>query len=228
MENNKSLETLVKNQERLTEIVIAEKGKNLPADVRQILPFLEFSAAKAQMYSIILKKTKNLEQAQETHRNALESGQRYGKAALFAEARIGELYEAAPEASRPGRPAGRAGPTKQEIRGDKHMNYFRDSQTIARHPEAIEEVIKEAEKKDDIPTKTAVLNKIAYQQEKKVKQQLEKNESIMADDARKYLSALRRAYVLISKPPKSIDEKDFPAIVEELRKLADKIKEILG
>jgi hypothetical protein len=37
-----------------------------------------------------------------------------------------------------------------------------NAQAIASHPEEVAEVIKEAEKNEDIPTKTALLSKIAH------------------------------------------------------------------
>ena len=98
------------------------------------------------------------------------------------EARVGELaYEEPRRGPLPivtmegggRRPSGE--PSKHERLG-LTQRQMRTSQAIASHPEEVAEVVKEAEENEDIPTKTAVLNKIAYKREQaRKKERREKN-----------------------------------------------------
>jgi len=100
--------------------------------------------------------------SEEEKKNLLFSGQNVGKLLLDLEARIGELYKETPslQGQRPDYPLRSTGErrTKEEIFGSRKRGL--QAQAISNHPEAVAEIIKEAEENEDIPTKTAVLNKI--------------------------------------------------------------------
>ena len=48
------------------------------------------------------------------------------------------------------------------------------SQTIAKHPDVVEKIKREARRNEDIPTKTAVLSEIRYQREVDIRKRKEK------------------------------------------------------
>ena len=80
---------------------------------------------------------------------------------LDIEARIGELSKAEPRIStvwdpEEKRPAPSGQPRKPERLGLK-PEQMKQAQQIHSHPEAVAEVIQEAEDNEDIPTKTALL-----------------------------------------------------------------------
>ena len=77
------------------------------------------------------------------------------------EARIGELLPPAKEA-RKTTLSGGGKARRQEGITEKQAHRAR---AIASHPDEVEEAIREAEENEDIPTKTAVLNKISYKRE---------------------------------------------------------------
>jgi hypothetical protein len=85
------------------------------------------------------------------------------------------------------------------------------AEEIHSHPAEVAEVIREAEENEDIPTKTAVLNKIAYKRElERVKGTREKTNMEMAADAYLYYSKLEDALRLIpATPPHEFKERDF-------------------
>jgi hypothetical protein len=145
----------------------------------------------------------------------LRDGQDAGKALLMIEARIGDLLPKPEEARRIGgiegglisqgklkrssaRPAGIS--EKQAIH----------ARAIAHHPAEVAEVIKEAEENEDIPTKTAVLNKIAYKQEAARKKgnleatQLEMSFDCSPDTIRRKLRILRKEGKSILPTPEGI------------------------
>jgi hypothetical protein len=102
--------------------------------------------------------------AEDQKRETLKDGQDAGRMLLTIEAKIGELYQAAPEASRPGRGQQGPGPSKREISGgtNKGEQRMKAASTIARafKDGTADKVIQEAIDNEDIPTKTAVLNKV--------------------------------------------------------------------
>jgi len=76
---------------------------------------------------------------------------------------------------------------------------------IASHPEVVEAVKKEAREINDIPTRTAVMNKIKADKEKAVREkyeremkaQKENNTSVTTGEALKYLSRLREIVTIL-------------------------------
>lgn len=138
----------------------------------------------------------------------LQEGQAIGKALLDVEARIGELL-----------PTDARGMKLSEGASSKNVlpDFFGDTRnkrhkgataarTIANNPQAVEEVIREAEANDDIPTKTAVLNKVRAQKAeaavKKYKEEVKENTKATTGDALKYLSKLREIVMILpSKVP---------------------------
>ena len=165
-------------------------------------------------YRGLIKRLNDLPLSLEEKVSRLKDGQDAGKALLMIEVRIGELSKAEPDLphTRHDRlPKGADHPKEKHERLKMTRKQMRRAQTIAAHPHEVAEVIQEAEENEDIPTKTAVLNKIAYKQElARVKGTREKTKIEMAGDAYLYYSKLQEAIRIIpTTPPKELRENDF-------------------
>ncbi len=135
----------------------------------------------------------------------LAEGQAVGKALLDVEGRIRELL-----------------PSKLPSAGDRRSSDFQgkaeilktsgvskhqrlNAITIHEHPTEVAEVIQEAEENEDIPTKGAVLNKIALNKARECNDQAKQKHntslSILRTEEQIYLTDLLRAVNLISEPP---------------------------
>jgi len=98
----------------------------------------------------------------------MKDGQDAGIALLAIEAKIGELLPKDARSILGRKTTLIPAKDKAGIRGLPDGIDFRQAhhaRAIASHPREVEEVIREAEENEDIPTKTAVLNKIAYKRE---------------------------------------------------------------
>ena len=115
--------------------------------------------------------------AEEQKQATLADGQDAGKMLLDIEAKIGEL--ALQEGKHPPRwKEGRPGslPSGQPLKHERLKmtpKQVETAQAIAKNPEVVAEVIREAEENEDIPTKTAVLNKVRAQKAEARAQQAE-------------------------------------------------------
>lgn len=186
----------------------------------------------------ILRRLKSgqIELAEEDRKSRLAEGQAIGEALLDVETRIGELSLqepsqkpwSTPEGGRPQR--GGAEPLKHERLGISRKQ-MGNAQSIARHPEAVAQVKAEAKENEDIPTKTAVLNKIKADREKKLREKYERetkakkanNTAQTTGEALKYLGKLREIVLLLPAkiPPEGWTDESFAeanAMVEIIRK----------
>jgi len=161
--------------------------------------------------------------AEEDRKTKLGEGQVIGEALLDVERKLGELFEVAPEADRPGRPALRAGPTKRDLKSaGGGADRFRVATAIARHPEAVAHVIAEAKRNEDIPTKTAVLQRIRLDHLEKNVGKLEKAEKDISEVA---LILIRELGDVVAKLPALWREKQYlpealqKSIVDAIEKL---------
>ena len=180
-----------------------------------LLPMRFMGEVAVNAYRGLIKRLDDLPLSLEEKVSRLKDGQDAGKALLMIEARIGELTITEGRA-KPEYPAGLrgAGKTKEPLKHERlgmTPSQMRKAQDIARHPAEVAEVIQEAEENEDIPTKTAVLNKIAYKQDlARVKGTREKTKIEMAGDAYLYYSKLQEAIRIIpTTPPKELRENDF-------------------
>lgn len=180
-----------------------------------LLPMRFMGDAAIAAYRSMLTHLDDLGLSVEEKASRLKDGQDAGKALLMIEARIGELLPSSRDEERglAGVHGPRQGRGKFERQLPEGLNRkgIQRARAIAKHPEAVAEAIDEAIENEDIPTKTAVLNKIAYKQElARVKGTRAKTQIEMAADAYLYYSKLEDALHLIpSAPPKELKEKDF-------------------
>ncbi len=138
----------------------------LDRPLEELVPLRFLGAVAVDAYRALIKRIDNIPMAQEEREAKLADGQDAGKALLTIEGKIGELTLSIPKVT--GKKIlddnfqGREATYKTMDMGnvDAHK-----AQLIHNHPEEVQEVIKEAKENDDIPTKTAVLNKIKYKKE---------------------------------------------------------------
>lgn len=90
-----------------------------------------------------------LQLAQDIREKAVEDGQRMGEALLYAEAKLGQLLKEMTE-GKPKHHPSVSGSVVSLPEGITHkQSHF--AQTLASHPEEIEEAIREARENEDIP-----------------------------------------------------------------------------
>lgn len=153
----------------------------LDRPIEDLVKIAAVGSVYLETHKALLRKIKvgQIELAEEDRKTKLADGQAVGRALLDVEARIGELSYAEPEARKykPKHhgPVPTGQPQKHERLGLRKKQ-MHNAQTIARHPEAVAEVIQEAEENEDIPTKTAVLNKIRLDEERAYRKEVEKRE----------------------------------------------------
>ena len=187
----------------------------LDRPLEELLPMRFMGEVAVNAYRGLIARLDNLPLSLEEKESRLKDGQDAGRALLAIETRIGELALKEDRASPKWQarlqgsvPSGE--PPKHERLG-MTASQMRKSQEIASHPAEVEEVIKEAEENEDIPTKTAVLNKIAYKQElARQKDKREKTQFEMKGEAFIYYTKLEQVLSFIpTTPPKDLMEKDY-------------------
>jgi hypothetical protein len=179
----------------------------LDRPLADLLPLRFMGDVAVNAYRGLIKHLDDLPLSLEEKESRLRDGQDAGKALLMIETRIGQLLPTAEKAQKTSLSGGGKAKRQEGI----SLQQAHRARAIAAHPKEVEEVIKEAEENEDIPTKTAVLNKIAYKRElERVKGEREKSQLEMAADAFLYYSKLEQALALIpTKPPQELREKDL-------------------
>lgn len=152
------------NKEEAVEVFdLVIKNRMLPERIEDLVPLSFLGQTAVSFYREKVALMDRLGMAEDQKRETLKDGQDAGRMLLTIEARIGELLPSA-EAHRGQRTDhGQFDKTLPAELGDNARKRTRRAQaarTIARHPEAVAQVIQEAEDNEDIPTKTAVLNKV--------------------------------------------------------------------
>lgn len=201
------------NKTQIFQELIKREPNFLDRPLDELLPMRFMGEVAVNAYRGLIKRLDNLPLANEEKAAKLKDGQDAGIALLAIESKIGELLPPPEETepASPGKDGGKFEAGKRRLPNGIDSSQAYKSRQIARHPEAVAEVIKEAEANEDIPTKTAVLNKIAYQREKeRQKVTREKTRLEMRADAYLYYSKLEDAFSIIpANPPSDLNEKDF-------------------
>jgi len=204
----------------ITDLVLATE--RLPDRIEDLLP-LRFIGEKAvRFYKDKVDLIDKLEMSKEQRDETLLDGQDAGKALLMIEGKIGELYTKTPAAYPATRQKEQLDPGVGSIKGRRRT--FEDqgigradawrAKEIHKHPEVVEEVIQEAEKEKDIPTKGAVLRKIASRQEaQRVKGKEEKTRMELEGPALQYYFKLEQVlHILPTYPPRELTEHAHKAL----------------
>lgn len=196
---------------------IALRKETLPTKIEELLP-LRFIGEKAvRFYKDKVDLIDKLELSNEQRQATLADGQDAGKALLMIETKIGQLLPPAEEMQK------LLGAKKKDLSSYKDIrvlpkgidyNTAQRARKIAAHPQEVEEVLMEAEEEEDIPTKGAVLRKIAAKEEaerQKGKEEITRME-LEGLPLQYYLKLQRILLILPSHPPKDMTEKTYQAI----------------
>ena len=202
--------------------------------LEELLPMRFMGDAAIAAYRSILRHLDDLNLSVEEKASRLKDGQDAGRALLMIEARIGELLPSVDAIQKMGKGGSRRGPDGVLRRGGSERalpegmkpRHAQRARAIAAHPKEVAEVIDEAIENEDIPTKTAVLNKISYKQEKaRAKGKREKLLLELTLAEKTYHDALLQASALIpTRPPKEITERGFAAIQPIARLIIKKLE----
>ncbi len=213
------------------ELIRYEPGL-LEKPIEELVPISFIGSAAIQAYRSIVSKLPNLPMTEEQKKKTLADGQDAGKMLLAIEGRIGELLPAVPNGDR---------------KTDRFQNLAEDAEktgltqpqrsnarTIARHPTEVAEVIKEAEENEDIPTKTAVLNKVRLMKEQKRRIEAEKivkPDIIISLEEQEYLMKLEKTIYACPKEneiPKNWHDEPFKQACNMARIIYNRLEVLLN
>ena len=186
--------------------LIKHEPRLLERPIEELAPISFIGQAAVAGYRALIGRLDSLPMTEDQKTKTLADGQQAGKMLLAIEGRIGELLPSMDEVRRKG--GSRRSAYPDGYGGDKGRHRAQKARAIADNPEAVAEVIAEAEENEDIPTKTAVLNKVRFKKEKERREAAEarnkdKPEVIMSMDEQRYLHGLDQALLAIpSTPPR--------------------------
>ncbi len=197
--------------EVFTELIKYEPGF-LDRPLIELVPLRFLGEVAVDAYKALIKRIDNIPMAQEEREAKLADGQDAGKALLTIEGKIGELTLEIPKTTGM-KFSGEKIEGRMDVYGKMEMDGLsaHKAQLIHKHPEEVEEVIKEAEENQDIPTKTAVLNKIKYKKELERKENAPPKMTLeLAGEEFIYKNKLMQVInVLPVFPPKDLTEHGF-------------------
>lgn len=186
----------------------------LSRPIEELGPISFIGQAAVTAYRGLVGKLDSLPMSEEQKRKTLADGQQAGRMLLAIEGRIGELYAAMPRRTKTTDASSTV--YREAVGGDSHSKGYKEAeraQAIHRNPDAVAAVIKEAEENEDIPTKTAVLNKVRYNKEVERRKKAEahgKTKIEITLDQQQYINTLERVIGLLPKePPKDWKSEAF-------------------
>lgn len=146
----------------------------LPALPEDLAKFILVGREKLQSVRAEIRAIDKLHLAEEVRAQKRDEARMLSEALLDAEVRIGELFKLMPTAQGARtdiQPRFTAEPklmTKQEATASLGFdsNQVKRFETLASHPDLVEQVKADARENDDLPTRTAVLNLVKYKEEK--------------------------------------------------------------
>ena len=207
-------------------------SSNLPAQPEELARFILVGREKLVAVRAEIRAIQKVGLAQEVHAQKLKEAQEIGEAVLDAEVRIGELMAKVPTQSKYNatkRPdtdvPSFERKTKTDIIKDagftpKQVQRF---QTLAAHPEIVEQAKAEARENDDIVSRSLVLNMVKAEKkkeevkaaERKIAEQAEKNMKPVVYIANGIGFEPNEPYdLLLTDPPYSTDVEDINAFVD--------------
>ena len=187
----------------MNEIILKEQY--LPDTLEELHKFLIVGEARLINIRNTIKTVDEVGESKEIRDNLILEGQRTGKAVLYAEAKFGDLLSN--HTSRGGSMDGRRGSKPSLPEGITHKQSH-IAQKIAENLPIIEEVIKDAEQYEDIPTKFEVLRRIKNKEkddrileERKKRSDIITGFEIRKGDFKKVLNDLYDIDAIITDPP---------------------------
>ena len=143
---------------------IVKAKKMLPADQGKLAEIRFIGTAAMAYYRAKLKLMDQLGIAEKQRDATLADGQDAGEMLLDVEVKLGEIYQTVPRASsRPKTSSGRVDEVPKAKKIGRPAQRIHETEQVAKNPEIVAAVKKEARERKDIPTKTAVLTSIKNQ-----------------------------------------------------------------
>ncbi len=187
---------MMKGEEAMEIFKLVKAKGMLPQKMDDLVPLSFIGQAAVSFYRSKIKLMDQLKMTEEQRNLTLRDGQDAGEMLLDIEARIGELLPSPEEA------------IKTPVTRPTGITHHRaiQARAISKHPEIVEKVKAQAKENEDIPTKTAVLNAINYEKEKKrrieAESKKEDSKGIILIEQAEYINALDRCIsILPTKPP---------------------------
>ena len=184
------------------ELVKHEPGL-LSRPIEELAPISFIGQAAVAGYRSLIGRLDTLPMTEEQKAKTLADGQEAGKMLLAIEGRIGELLFNRENKNARAKGNVGQGTALKTLPESITPRQSHNAQAIANNPEAVAEVIAEAEENEDIPTKTAVINKVkakkAEAAAEKYKREVKENTQATTGDALKYLGRLRQIVLLLPK-----------------------------
>lgn len=211
--------------------LIRRQPNFLQLPLEKLIPISFIGDSAVAAYRTLVGQLKRSDKLDEQNRSTLKDGQNAGKMQLYIQAAIGErLIEDRPDATGKGmtnKDRQRAASTGSPM--SRHQRLI--ARTIAKHPEAIEKTIREAEENDDIPTKTGVVHNVELAQgreHRKEEQERIKSEYELSAEAFDYFRMIEGLSnkLRIERVP-DLTEKSWALISKELIDLRQQIDRIL-
>lgn len=224
----------MKEEEAVKIFDLVVKEKMLPATLDKLVPLSFIGSAAVKFYQAKVRLMDQLGMSEAQRKATLSDGQDAGEMLLNIEARIGELLENRPRGkfSDPNKNSGHGVALPKDVTIDRSYQ----AQTIHRNPAAVAAVIAEARENEDIPTKTAVLNKIkgdkAQEQLKAFREKHNKEPSpVLAEYLEKSIEHLIQVNSVVKQffaYPDQVDAKRMKELVRQVKILVDIISSKTG
>ena len=201
----------IRGEEAMEMFKLIKANNLLPTKMEDLVPLTFIGQAAVSFYRSTIKAMDQLKMTENQRKATLKDGQEAGEMLLDIETRIGELLPDPKEALKMGGKRGRAiqlGERPKEVHGGLSIRRACQARSIKNHPETVEKVKAQARENEDIPTRTAVLNAIHYEQQKKIQEKIEtgkaESKAIMSMEESLYLMALETVITKLPKqPPKN-------------------------
>jgi hypothetical protein len=151
----------------------------LARPIEELVPISFIGGAAVSAYRALVSQMGNLGLTEEQQAKTLKDGQDAGKMLLAIQARIGELLPTSEEAQWGGRGGReRVLPSSLGETANARSRRARTARTIANNPDVVEEVIRDAEENEDIPTRGQVVERVrrrqAEERERRVREEAER------------------------------------------------------
>ena len=148
---------------------ITTSTQQLPDTIEDLSKFVLVGKATLQAYMMRIRTINRLSVAQEVRDQTLQEAQEVSTALIAAEQRIGELLLSIPKASGNQYTSASAedtakAKTKAEVIAEQgyERHEASDYQQMAKHPEVVQKVIKDALDSGDVVTKSSVMREIKF------------------------------------------------------------------
>jgi hypothetical protein len=157
---------------------IINVNNTLPTTIEDLSKFVLVGREKLVAVRAEIRAIEKVGLAQEVRQQKLQEAQDIAEAVLDAEVRIGELMREVPKAKNQ-YALPNAGQSKAEVFADMGFTHSQVQrfETLAAHPEIVEQAKAEAREKDDIVSRSLVLEKVKAQKQEETEQYIEQEEA---------------------------------------------------